>query len=108
MMERRTKSRKLTPAEGERYRRMREEIEQEKPEIARRARAYRAVTALVAQLKAERDAKGMSLADVRNLTGMDRASLSRLENGLRENPSVETLARYADAVGCELVLRPAK
>ena len=107
-MERRTKTRKLTPEEAAKYRRMREEIEKEKPEIAKRIRAHKAVIALVAQLKAERDAKGLSLADLRDQTGMDRGALSRLENGIRENPSLETVVRYADAVGCRLVIQPAK
>jgi DNA-binding phage protein len=107
-MERHTKTRKLTPEEAAKYKRMREEIEKEKPAIAERVRAHKAVVALVAQLKAERDAKGLSLADVRDQTGMDRGALSRLENGIRENPSLETVVRYADAVGCRLVIQPVK
>jgi predicted transcriptional regulator len=107
-MERRTKSRKLTPEEAARYKRMREEIEAEKPAIADRVRAHQAVLAIVAQLKAERDAQGLSLADVRERTGIDRSALSRLENGGRESPSAETLVRYANALGCRLVLEPPK
>ena len=107
-MERRTKSRKLTPEEVARIKRMRQEIEKEKPAIAERIHAHKAVLALVSQLKAERDAQGLSLADLRERTGIDRSALSRLENGGRENPSVETLVRYATAVGCRLVVQPAK
>jgi transcriptional regulator with XRE-family HTH domain len=39
---------------------------------------------------------------VTNLTGMDRSALSKLENGQRPNPTVETLVRYAEAVGKHL------
>jgi len=46
----------------------------------------------------------MSLAEVTALTGMDRSSLSKLETGLRPNPTVETLVRYAEAVGKRLVV----
>ena len=37
-------------------------------------------------------------------SGIDKASLSRLENGLYPNPTVNTLARYARAIGKRLVL----
>jgi DNA-binding phage protein len=59
---------------------------------------------LVAQLKAAREAKGLSLSDVEQLTGMDRSALSKLENGQRANPTVETLVRYAEALGKRLVV----
>jgi transcriptional regulator with XRE-family HTH domain len=59
---------------------------------------------VLAQLKAAREAKGLSLADLTDLTGMDRSALSKLETGQRPNPTVETLARYAEAVGKRLVL----
>jgi hypothetical protein len=35
---------------------------------------------------------------------MDQASLSRLENGRQPNPTIDTLWRYAHAVGKQLVL----
>ena len=35
---------------------------------------------------------------------MDRSALSKLETGQRANPTVETLGRYAEAVGKRLVL----
>ena len=57
-----------------------------------------------AMLKAAREAKGLSLADLTALTGMDRSALSKLETGQRANPTVETLVRYAEAVGKRLVV----
>lgn len=59
---------------------------------------------MLRELKAAREAKGLSLADVTQLTGMDRSALSKLENGQRSNPTVETLVRYAEAVGKRLVV----
>ena len=59
---------------------------------------------LLKQLKAAREAKGLSLADLTELTGMDRSALSKLETGQRANPTVETLVRYAEAVGKRLVV----
>ncbi len=56
------------------------------------------------QLKCARQDKGLSLADLTRLSGMDRSALSKLETGQRPNPTIETLMRYADAVGKRLVL----
>jgi transcriptional regulator with XRE-family HTH domain len=38
------------------------------------------------------------------ITGMDRSALSKLETGRRPNPTIETLARYAEAVGKHLLV----
>ena len=46
--------------------------------------------ALLAELKAAREEKGLSLADLTDLTGMDRSALSKLETGQRPNPTLET------------------
>ena len=59
---------------------------------------------LLRQLKAAREEKGLSLADLTERTGMDRSALSKLETGQRANPTVETLVRYAEAVGKRLVV----
>src|SRR5205807_2275675 len=58
---------------------------------------------LLMQLKAAREEKGLSLSDLTELTGMDRSALSKLETGQRANPTVDTLRRYAEAVGKRLV-----
>jgi transcriptional regulator with XRE-family HTH domain len=52
------------------------------------------------RLKAVREAHGLTAGELSRLTGIDRAYLSRVENG-RQRPSVEFLAR----VGKELGLR---
>jgi transcriptional regulator with XRE-family HTH domain len=59
---------------------------------------------LFLQLKAAREAKGLSLGDLTEITGMDRSALSKLETGQRANPTLETLVRYAEAVGKRLVV----
>jgi transcriptional regulator with XRE-family HTH domain len=46
----------------------------------------------------------LSLADVAARSGIDKASLSRLENGLYPNPTMNTLARYARVIGKRLIL----
>jgi DNA-binding XRE family transcriptional regulator len=66
--------------------------------------AYFAVKQLVHELKKARQAAGLTLAEMSKRTGMDQASISRLENGRQPNPTVDTLWRYAKAVGSRLVL----
>jgi len=50
-------------------------------------------------LKRDRERAGLSITDVAARSGLDRAVVSRLENGKQENPTVATLVRYAAAVG---------
>jgi DNA-binding XRE family transcriptional regulator len=66
--------------------------------------AYFQVRVLIHELKKAREAAGLTLAAVSKRTGMDQATLSRLENGRQPNPTVDTLWRYANAIGRHLVL----
>src|SRR4029077_3843611 len=50
-------------------------------------------------LKRERVRCGLSIGDVAERSGLDRAVVSRLENGKQDNPTVATLMRYAAAIG---------
>src|SRR5687768_17358535 len=59
---------------------------------------------LLRDLKASREAAGLTLADVSARCGIDQPALSRLENGHTQNPTLDTLWRYAAAVGKRLVL----
>ena len=59
---------------------------------------------LLRHLKASREAAGLTLADVSARCGIDQPALSRLENGHTPNPTLDTLWRYAAAVGKRLVL----
>lgn len=107
-MKRITRDRRLTPEESARYKAIREQVAEELPELIERHHDRTAVLdqlqELLTQLKAAREAKGLSLADVTERTGMDRSALSKLESGQRPNPTIETLARYAEAVGKRLVV----
>jgi DNA-binding XRE family transcriptional regulator len=107
-MKRITRDRRLTPEEVAKYKAIREQVAQELPELAARHQERMAILEqlheLLEQLKAAREAKGLSLADLTELTGMDRSALSKLETGQRPNPTIETLVRYAEAVGKRLVV----
>jgi transcriptional regulator with XRE-family HTH domain len=63
------------------------------------------LVARLPQLKAAREKRGLSLADLTKRTGMDRSAISKLESGQRPNPTLDTLVRYAEAVGKRLVVQ---
>jgi len=53
----------------------------------------------VEEIKRAREAAGLTLAEVAGRCGIDQPALSRLENGHNKNPTLDTLRRYAAAVG---------
>jgi DNA-binding XRE family transcriptional regulator len=57
---------------------------------------------LIAALRAERERQGLSLADLAERTGIDRAAIHKVEIGLNTNPTIATLTRYADALGARI------
>ena len=65
---------------------------------------YRELRPFVNQIKHDREAAGLTLAEVSRRCGIDQPALSRLENGHNKNPTLDTLWRYAAAVGRRLVL----
>ena len=104
--------RKATEEERKRHAKVREQIAEELPDIKRRARERLALLKkegtplrqVLAALRAERERQGLSLADINERTGIDRAALSRLENNEDANPTLTTLERYAEAVGKQMVV----
>jgi DNA-binding XRE family transcriptional regulator len=98
--------RDFSPAEKARWEKSVAAAQAEKGEILRKGRAalaaHRTALQMLNQLKAERERRGLSLADMMRLTGMSRESISRLENDPKPNPTMLTFARYADALGLEL------
>ena len=107
-MRRVVRDRRLTPEEAAKYREVREQVKKELPELIalhhHRIATVESLETLFPQLKAAREAKGLSLAELTELTGIDRSALSKLESGQRPNPTLNTLVRYADAVGKQLVV----
>lgn len=107
-MKRITRDRRLTSDEAARYNANRAQIAGELSDLIERhderMAARDELHALLQQLKAAREAKGLSLADLTELTGMDRSALSKPETGQRANPTVDTLVRYSEAVGKRLLV----
>jgi DNA-binding Xre family transcriptional regulator len=102
-----TRDRALTPEEAAKYRKVREQVAEELPELVechQRMAVLDRTQELLEELKAAREQKGLSLADLTERTGMDDAALTQLETGQHPNPTLDTLARYAEAVGKRLVV----
>lgn len=53
---------------------------------------------LVSHLRELREQSQLSLADLSERSGMDKAMLSRLETGRVPNPGIETITRYLAAL----------
>ncbi len=56
----------------------------------------------LAGLRRERERQGLSLTDMAERTGIDRATISKLETGKIANPTIGTLNTYAKALGRRL------
>jgi len=103
--------RRFTPEERARFDAAREQVERDLPQRRRDARAKKAeLLALhdaMRALKREREARGLSLADVAERSGIDKSRLSKLENDLNSNPTLATLNRVADAIGVRIEIHVA-
>lgn len=103
----------LSDEERARQKAVREKFQRERPSLRQLVESgdapdpipmglYIDLRLALTELKRIREAAGLSLADVAERSGIDKAALSRLENGVHDNPTVETLMRYAAAVGKKL------
>jgi len=108
IMKRIIRDRRLSPEEAAKFKAVREQVAEELPDLIARHHDRMAsldqLQELLKQLKAAREEKGLTLSNLTDLTGMDRSALSKLETGQRSNPTIETLVRYAEAVGKRLVV----
>lgn len=102
--------RELTPAERRRLATLRKKIDAERSDLVARGRQHKraseAARALIAELKAARTRQAISLAGIKQRTGMSRESVCALENTEHPNPTLVTLLRYADAVGVRIIAAP--
>jgi ribosome-binding protein aMBF1 (putative translation factor) len=105
-----------TAEERTRERTLREKLQKERPSLEDLVRTgevdpdavmtmgmYFDVQRALRALKRERERCGLSIGDVAERSGLDRAVVSRLENGKQDNPTVATLMRYAAAIGKRLL-----
>jgi DNA-binding XRE family transcriptional regulator len=96
-----------------RHKAVREKLQKERPSLQQLVESgdadppiplgvYTQLRLALLELKKAREAAGLSLADVAERSGIDKAALSRLENGVHDNPTIVTLMRYAAALGKQL------
>ncbi len=89
------------------------ELASEKDEVLAVARESKAAYDAIAPelrevlklLKAERQAQGLSLAEIESRSGLAESKLSHLEDDPESNPTLSTLRRYATALGKQLSVR---
>ena len=105
-----------TPQEKARIESLRESFQKERPslEALLQSGQYTEPTTLgefldakeiARALKEMRQHANMSLAEVSAKTGMDRATISRLENGIYPNTTINTINRLAQAYGKRFTFR---
>jgi transcriptional regulator with XRE-family HTH domain len=106
---------KRTPKEQARIEAIRKKYQREKPGPGQlvasgeydgpvQAGAYWEVRRVMAELKAERERQGLSLAQLAKRSGLDKGAISKLETGVQVNPTVDTLSRIAAGLGVRLGL----
>lgn len=61
--------------------------------------------ALIRELLHARQHAGMTQEAVAQKIGTTKSAVSRLESAGKHAPSIATLLKYADAVGCDLVIK---
>ncbi len=110
---------KKTPkgrAEIARLRSIRDRFQKERPSLANLVATgdytapmpqseYVMMLELAAELRRVRKDRRLSLADVAKRTGIDKAALSRIENGQNANPTIGTLETIARSLGGRLSFR---
>jgi len=95
---------------------VRGQVERDRPEIIAEGRRVEAAMQIAtvhlrsafSLLQALRKAKGVTLTAVAEATGIDKSTLSRLENDPTANVTLSTLIRVAEALGYQLQISVAK
>ncbi|MBL7040918.1 MAG: helix-turn-helix transcriptional regulator [Pirellulaceae bacterium] len=100
---RRSRGRYLTDEEAAKYDTIREQVAAEFSDRIKKPTVSPVAHAAIMELKQAREALGLSLADIRDRTGIERSALSRLENET-PNVTIRTLERYAEALGKRIVI----
>jgi len=95
---------KLNPAQVRTLKSVAQDIDKhEGPAIKARGREvfqrHARIREIIDTLKARRLEKGLTLADIAARSGIAKPNLSRLENNRRTAPTLDTLHRYAQALG---------
>jgi transcriptional regulator with XRE-family HTH domain len=74
----------------------------QRPASAINQQSFAAILSLVARFKAVRESQGLTLAEVAERMEINPPALSRLETGKVLNPTLDTLHKWAEALGRKL------
>jgi DNA-binding XRE family transcriptional regulator len=99
-----------TPEDKARLKAIRDKFQREKPTLSQLVASgdytepvptaqYLELKQMIHRLRKLREEAGLSLTAVAERSGIDKSSLSRLENGHQPNPTLDTIVRYAGALG---------
>lgn len=109
MPEIRRSTRKLPPGKIREMKALARKIDNEegpaiRAKAARHREQARSLADVFRQLQTERQRQGLSLAQLAERSGIDKARLSRLENAAHPNVTIDTIERYAAALAMKLVV----
>jgi len=97
---------RLTAEQKRRHQQIREQVQRDRLRLTRDALGKKAelmaLQSAMDILRREREARGLSLGDVAERSGIDKSRLSKLENDPRSNPTLATLTRSASAIGVKV------
>ena len=105
-----------TPEDKARLKAVRDRFQKEKPSLEElvasgeysppiKQAEYCELMKTAAALKKAREEAGISLRQMAQRMSMDVGALSRLENGVNSNPTIETLFRYARSLGKNVLVQ---
>ena len=105
-----------TPEDKARLKAVRDRFQKEKPSLEElvasgeysppiKQAEYCELMKTAAALKKVREEAGISLRQMAQRMSMDVGALSRLENGVNSNPTIETLFRYARSLGKNVLVQ---
>ncbi|MGF1602122.1 MAG: helix-turn-helix domain-containing protein [Thermosynechococcaceae cyanobacterium] len=80
----------------------------QKPEVQSAYEALEPEFSLLRQMLQARQSAGLSQAEIAKRMGTKPPAVARLESSLssgKHSPSINTLRKYAEAVGCDLEIR---
>lgn len=101
---RRSRGRYLTDEEAAKYDAVREQVGAEFADRIKKPTTSSVAHGAILALKQAREAQGLSLADIRDRTGIERSTLSRLEDE-SSNVTVRSLEKYAEALGKRVLIQ---
>jgi DNA-binding Xre family transcriptional regulator len=98
---------RLAPADVKAYKKLARRIDEEEGDEIRAMgkeifKRHGIAREMVHRLRAKRLENAMSLTELSLRTGIAKSNLSRLENNERVSPTLETLHRYAQALGLKM------